>query len=53
MMLREFAALVNDLERLSDTDLPVYFENGSEISGIAFIERPNIASAEDPSIMIY
>lgn len=53
MTLRELAALVNDLERLSDTDLPVYFENGSEISGVAFMKQPNIASAEDPSIMIY
>lgn len=53
MMLKELIDLLSNIESLADTDLPIYFDSGKEINGVAFVERPHSVCPEHPSIMIY
>lgn len=51
MMLSELLNILGEFEKMSDHDLPVYFESGQDISGVAFGQI--VCPADEPTLMIY
>lgn len=51
MTFRDLLELMKEIDGILDKDMPIYFENGKEIGGLAFAER--ISGADEPTIFIY